>query len=142
MALKSTWIRRYFINNGKWKYILDSMLNMNKLTDCGSQYIKTCCNNISNTFWKDTLNSWQEITESDQNEHNKLYSPIWYNNNIKVNNQYIFYNEWYSKGVRFIKDFINNNEQFYKYNEFVNKYNIQTNFLTYQGIINTIKDYT
>ena len=120
------------------------MLSKHQLTDCGPQYIKTCYNNTSNIFCKDTLNSWLKIIESDQmkNKYNKLHTPIWYNNNIKINNTHIFYKEWYIKGVRYIKDLINDNKQFYKYCEFVNKYNIQTNFLTYQGLINAIKDYT
>ena len=82
------------------------------MADCGSQYIENCSNNITNKFWKDTFRSWLDIIKSDhlKNKHSKLHTPIWYNNNIKIGNTHIFIKHWYEKGVRYIKDFINDNK--------------------------------
>ena len=94
-SLKSTWIRRYITSDSKWKNILDCLINMNQLIQCGTEFISLSYQNTNNQFWKDTLQSWKLIADTldsnDKENCNILHSPIWYNHTIIVNNQYVFF---------------------------------------------------
>lgn len=72
---------------------------------------------------------------------NVLKVPIWHNKSIKINNKSFFYKEWFQKGVVVLNDMIKNSENvvFYRLYEFNQKFNMHTDFLTYQGVINAIK---
>ena len=111
------------------------------LLSCGTEYIEVCSNKISNQFWKDTFKSWKIITNHDMlNITPKLHLCLWFNKNITIGNKYIFYKDWYDKGVLYISDLIGHDKQFYSLLEFKSKYNIDTNFLTYHGLIHSIKN--
>lgn len=52
-----------------------------------------------------------------------------------------FYKIWYDKSVNFIKDLINKNGELLSYEQFIDKYQIQTNFLEFYGIINIVRNF-
>ena len=72
-------------------------------------------------------------------EEDILKSPIYYNNNIKIGGLGIYYRSWFNKGIKYINDLVNENGDFYQQNEFTT--GIQTNFLQYNGLIQSIKHY-
>ena len=63
---------------------------------------------------------------------------IWNNQDIKIDNKTIFFRTWFDKGVYTIKDLFDQNLDFLSYEEFKLRYQLQTNFLTYYGLINAI----
>ena len=71
-----------------------------------------------------------------------LHNPIWYNNKLKINHTCFFYKDWYRKGVRIVNDLVKENGEFYSFEEFERKYNININFLKYNGFISCLKKYS
>ena len=71
-----------------------------------------------------------------------LHNPIWYNNKLKFNHTCFFYKDWYRKGVRIVNDLVKENGEFYSFEEFERKYNINTNFLKYHRFISCLKKYS
>ena len=53
----------------------------------------------------------------------------------------IHFKSWLEKGVYCIGHAIDEEERFYKYNEFTKKYNIQVNYLQCFGCVQAIKTY-
>ena len=76
-------------------------------------------------------------------EQSVLEIPLWFNNNITVSGKYIFYKEWYTKGVRTIADVLNgdDNGNFLSFEDIRHMYNITTNILKYRGLISSVKKY-
>ena len=99
---------------------------------------------IDNPFWKDVLTGLIKInknTELEEGISHILKTPIFYNSDICIDKKYVFWKDWYMKGIRFINDIVKENGEFYNQDELVAKYNIRTNYLHYQGIIKSIKIY-
>jgi len=86
-----------------------------------------CHNKLINQFWKDTFKAWKIVADSLITINNHLYTPIWYNEKVKIDNKTMFYVNWYQNGVRFICDLITYDKHFYELDEFRNKYNITQN---------------
>ena len=54
-ALKLTWIRRILQKESKWQLLLKTLISVEKLFCCGSEYIKSTLPLFKNDFWKDVL---------------------------------------------------------------------------------------
>ena len=86
---------------------------MDKLLACGLKYVSEKMKHIHNNFWKDVLQAFINTDKKiEMNESSVLKTPIFYNENIKIGNSYIFYNAWFKKGVRFINDLAKDNGEF------------------------------
>ena len=120
----------------KYKPISEFILKSNI---CSSDVRKL---NISNKFWVETLQIWSGIhSRYDPEIHSYSKHPqcfLWLNSNIKIKGKSVFYNNWYSAGIRYIKDLIDENGNFYRYEQFKQKYNLDVNFLKFYGIINSV----
>ena len=64
---------------------------------------------------------------------------LWNNDEICVGGNPIYFVDWHRKGVMFVNDLLDDNGGFYSYDKFISLYNIQTNFITYYGIIHCIR---
>lgn len=56
-ALNLGWVRRLFQNSEKWQIILKSVLDIDLLANCGTDYIRKCTKKCKNKFWIDVLNA-------------------------------------------------------------------------------------
>lgn len=141
-ALKSTWIRRLLINDCKWQKLIKLDIDIDKLSGCYTKYVENIIKNITNSFWKNVLQSFININEKKcVTESAILQSPIFFNENIKVGGSSFFYSSWYKKGIRFLNDLIKENGEFYTYDEFRERTEIQLNTIQYHGTIRAIKAY-
>ena len=142
-SLKSTWLRKYLCGNGKWKHVLEKEVNMDIIINSGTKGIEEAQKRMHNNFWIDVFKSWKKIIEAYKlnQEINVLLQPIWHNDILMIGNKTLFINQWYKKGVRYINDLVNENNQFYNHNQFQINYNIRTDFLTYYGIINSVRKF-
>ena len=77
----------------------------------------------------------------DSKQEQVLKSPLFYNENIKIGGSYIYYSSWFQIGIRYINDLINDNGEFYTYEEFKDITGIHPNTLVYHGTIRAIKSY-
>ena len=114
-------------------------IEVEKLIGCNTQYIKRKNDSIKNNFWIAVLNSLIKFNEKSIVYEEKIFkTPIFYN---KIGGEDIYYDKWFKKGARLINDLINDNGEFFSYEEFSEILSIQTNYLQYCGTIKAIKAY-
>ena len=63
-----------------------------------------------------------------------------YNENFKIGGSVISNNIFKTNNIFFVKQLMNN-EVFFTHAEFIAKYNIQIDFLTYHAVVRTIKQF-
>lgn len=141
MALKSSWIRRFFQRDNKWQSILMSDIDKNKLFNCGVQYIKQVSLLIKNNFWKDVFRAWEMIIDKERNLDYDYFlsSPIWFNNMIRIGNKPVFYQHWFNHGIQYVNDVIDEHGFFISLEMLQQCYDINVNFLNYMSVISAIK---
>lgn len=127
-AQKISWIKKLLedVNISDWKTLL-----LSDIEKYGGNYIWLCENskplfiNSLNVFWKDVYYAWttlgSKITDPDELPHRQL---LFHNNCIKIDHKTIFHNDWYTKGIRYINDLLNENGDFYTWEDFSAKYEI------------------
>ena len=85
-------------------------------------------------FYKQLLDIWYTFHNAKPTQVKDIISEkIWYNENILIGNKPVFNRTWYNAGIRVIKDLITSNRLMTK-NELETKYQIQCDFLFYNGI--------
>ena len=101
-----------------------------------SKYIK-----ISDSFTLEILQIWSDI-KYEANilsiEQLKAHN-LWQNSLIRVGNRPIHYRSWSSKGVTTVGHLIKDDNNFLSFSDFTERYDIETNFLTFQGVISAVK---
>jgi hypothetical protein len=143
-ALKLAWLRRLHDpnNKGSWKNLLLNKLPMGSETwACNLKFndVASLSKYITNKFWREVLEAWSIYNYDDTVDNTDVtLQTIWFNSSIKVGHNTIFYKEWYRKGIKIIDDLLDENKQFLTFQQFVNKYNVNTDFVTYYGIIQAI----
>lgn len=68
------------------------------------------------------------------------YENLWQNSLIRVGNKPIHYKSWSTKGVRNVGHLTKDSEHFISFKDFTERFNIKTNFLTFQNVILAIKE--
>ena len=152
-SLKVSWLHKFFdkSNKGKWKLILEE--NLEKLG--GKRMLSGFISKedagrleIPNNFYKEIIEIWTELSYQNSTHVNHLSDiklhPIWNNSGIRINNQPVFYKTWSEKGVNYIEDilyYVNSDYRFMPLDSFTEKYAIQTDFVTFSGIISAIRSY-
>ena len=90
---------------------------------------------------KDILQSWFKYTQNTAISIGSVKDVIiWFNSDIKIDNQVIFYRNIFDKGIHYVHHFLNENGELYSNQEFNLKYGSNINFLTYHGIISALPD--
>lgn len=144
LSLKCTWIRRLFTTDANYIKIFESnYTKINNLITRGTTFVENLTQNKTNKFWNDTLNAWVKMCSltKPKVQEDLLSTNIWNNKDIKIANRPIFYRHWFAKHVFFIKDLIDENGRLLTLESFVEKYNINTNFLEYLGVRTVIENY-
>ena len=135
IALKASWIRNLVVNDSKYKSLFENTYtNVNSLiNNRGSTSAEETKRNCQNKFWVDVLSAWNTYCSviTPQIADDIIGINLWDNKNLKINDKPVFYKIWYDKGVKFIKDLINKNGELLSYEQFIDKYQIQTNFLEF-----------
>lgn len=143
-ALKIGWIRRLINSNSKYKTLFEHMYtNVEMMINRGETYIEDIKKDCKNKFWIDVLSAWKNYCSviSPENVDDVMGINLWNNKNIKINNETVFLKKWYDRNINFIKDLINDNGTFLTFTQFVDKYEIQTNFLEFYGIKSVVENY-
>jgi hypothetical protein len=146
-ALKVSWLKRVEMGDQKWvklfHFITD--LTKNDLFQFGKtrfHYIKP---NIKNDFWHDVLQAWALVTSNYNCDPNLDYNCIarnylWWNDKIKIGNKSVHYRHWMNKGIYFVNDLLNEDGKFMSFDQFQRVYDLKTNLLEFQGMINCIRN--
>lgn len=143
-ALKLTWLRR-LTNGGIWSYIINELIDIQKFFHCGKHYIDKIVRQISNRFWKDTMEAFAsliEIKSMNVNKNDICNLPLFYNHCILIDNKSFYLKSWFEAGVQYICDVHkSNSKELMTVEEFNEKYNLNENFLVYNGIVNALKQF-
>ena len=142
-SLKLTWIKKSLNPNCKalWKTLLSDKLEKwgySNIWQLRKEGLLIASKEF-NSFWCNTMNAWGEIIQHPTTAPLEiLRQPLWLNNDILINKQRICKTSWIKKGVFFIDDLIDAQGNFLSLTNFQEKFELQTNFLTYNGIISAI----
>ncbi len=90
-------------------------------------------------FWKDVLSAWCISNfESPTTLDNIKDTIIWFNSEIKIANTPIFYKRCHLSGMTYVKDILNDHNDFLSYQEIIGKFGYVINFIEYYGILESI----
>ena len=115
-ALKMTWINKLVdpLNVSAWKTLFIDLYNKfgaDKLWMMPPDGIIKISAHL-NKFWRDVFLNWSSLYEGVTDTPNGILSQsIWFNNNIRVNNEVIFYEKWCESGIFFVNDLLNENNE-------------------------------
>ncbi len=142
-SLKLFWVKKIIDqnNNNKWKSLFLDQAKKIGGKNVFYYTIETLKNTdlVENPFWRNIIQIWGEIKSIVKDpDDDYLSKPLWFNQNIKVGNETIFYYHWSSKGINFINDLLNENGEFWSIEELTNNFHIKTTFLEYGGLLNSI----
>jgi len=96
---------------------------------------------INNQFISEILTIWAEVNFEDEitSESQFLDQSLWHNSLIRINNQPIFYREWFQKGVLQVKHSKDGSNYFLSLTDLQNKYSLNACPLGYSGLLSAIK---
>lgn len=143
-SLKLTWVRRVLVSTSKYITIVKEIYPyIYESFKFGSAFFDIRRFQIDNKFWKDVIYSMRLFSESIQpvNWYEALSVPVWYNRNIKVGGSPVFYKKWMENGILFVNDLVDNNGELISFEMFQNKFSIQSNFLHFEGLVSSIRNF-
>ncbi len=144
-ALKIAWIKRlcsYDTDDVSWKDLIKSMLPTGDIIifegNLSDKDVVNITKNVKSSFWSDVLKHWSAMTYKEPaGTQEILKQRIWYNSFIRIENKPVFWKKWLDAGIKCIEDLITEN-RFLTFEEFLQRYNIQTNFLQFHSIVRAI----
>ncbi len=142
-SVKIFWVKKMLDNNynDDWKNLIQKKMEKfggNYFWYLHSESLKEFAEEF-NPFWKNVIEIWAELNENYFTENeNFLSMPLWYNPNIKIDNQKIFWKNFSTMGINFVNDLISEDGTFLSYDAFIIKYNIDIDFLNYAGLLDAI----
>ena len=142
-TIKMIWIKKLLNNEdfSPWKHLILSKLipfGGNLIWFYDTNHLKKLHKNL-NPFWSCVLEAWQIFkTETPSTTDEALSQPLWYNRHIQINRKTIFFKYLHQAGVNFINDLLKQNGHFFTYKEFIDNYEVNVDFLSYNAIIHAI----
>ena len=139
-ALRLAWIpRRLNPDSLNWKsipdYFFKKLGGLNFLRRCN--YDTKYLDPKLSAFYKDILSYFSELTS--QYKYEQGQELILFNNKaILIGGKNLFIREWFSKGIIYIRDLLNENGKPLSFQKFQRKYDFRTNFLNFYQVINAI----
>ena len=142
MSLKALWVRRLRDKrDASWKIIPNH--NMEKF---GGDILFHTRIELKDQdlfdsmppFYCEVLKNWQTIKDTTQKIDTRATIEkelMWKNRHIKVGNKSIFIKKWHEKGINYVEDVLNEKNEFLSHESFQQKFNIQTPYTTYFGVI-------
>ena len=140
-ALKIQWVFRA-MNNSLIKEIAYELLQ-NRIGDLiwkiqlSPEHVKKMFTNKN--FWYYVMQEWALLAYSIPTTRKDIKEEmLWYNSRICINDKPVCYVEWHKRGINFIADLLDENDQIFKYQDFVKKYNFTPVFTLYNGIVKAV----
>lgn len=140
-AIQLTWLRRFNVNNPRWKSIVNTLYGKVKyIQNFGSTYAYKIASSCDNQFWSGVLRTYgfyfDTIDKESQRNEERLFM---YNNNFNIGKHPIYFKQLEQYGVFKIGQF-KSNDTFMQYDEFMTVYTgIEMNYLNYMSLIQIFK---
>ena len=137
-SLKVTWIRRMETSYSSWAILLRSSLpnSFCQFHLFGNEFLKGQLNKCD-PFWIDVFQALIDFRHTVK--ENVLTTPVWYNENILVDNQTQCILALSQKGIYIIDDFLNDRLEILNFEDFINRYQIRIPFTTFYSLTQQIK---
>lgn len=142
--MKIKWIKNLFLHSDHSCYKLaNDLYNIDKVIEFGKSYSTKKIATIKNKFWIDVLKTFiLFIDKLDINKWNQvLHMPLFYNENIKINSNPIFFQDLYNNGYRLVKDILNKNGSFKTLDDIKEESRNNIIFIHYYSIRNAVNSY-
>ena len=140
-TFKISWLRRIYVTEGG-KQTLKIYPELEHIQKFGIDYAIKFLKESSNLFWKDVIKHYVTLSRKDsiKSQINYAEQPIHFNPMIKRDKKSVYLREWVENDIYKIKDILLADNVLMDYRTFKLNYpnTITTNFLTYQGIVNSI----
>ena len=140
-TFKISWLRRICLTEGG-KSILKIYPELEYLQKFGIDYATKILKETPNLFWKDVIKHFINLSKKFDILHQTSFGeqPIHFNPMLKRDNKSIYMKEWVDNGICKIKDILTDDDVLLDFRTFKQMYpgTINTNFLTYQGIVRSI----
>jgi uncharacterized protein YnzC (UPF0291/DUF896 family) len=133
-SLKLSWLKKLVTSKCEtWKTLAN--FDSNEILTLGTDFTQKKIKELKNPFWKNVLEGWNLFCKKLKfNDINSIiFSPLWYNHNFA--NQSLFYKNWFEKHIEVLIDIIDDNGNFYTFNQLKDIYNINGTFLDYQRLL-------
>ena len=142
-GLKLSWLRRLITDTDFKARVLNFYPMLKNLYKMGGEVTKVLVQHSFNPFWEEVIKKYEYLCNNTIPENCSEFVSefIFFNRNIVIGGKIVYIKDWIDKNIVQIGELLNNNNQFMTYQEFINRYNINTDFITYQGIIQSIKSY-
>ena len=139
-AIKLTWVKRLTSNTThKWKIIPKQYYNSSNLNIYFNSNHKILTKQAIPTFYLNIHNIYMKYFKKESNNiHEILDQSLWYNENLKINKDYIYLRNWESAGINTIRDLLSDYGTFFNISELNKKYDLNINFLQLLQVQNCI----
>jgi hypothetical protein len=148
-SLKMSWVKRLCSDvYSNWKELVYHQFPIvkhlkNVFFNCNlshTDFLKMFCAPNVNVFWKDVFTIWCDFNHQKPIMESKHLRGqiLWLNSYIRIQNKPVFYLNWFNAGCKTLNDLLDDEGRILIYEEFIRKYNIHCNFLTYQGLVDAI----
>jgi len=142
-SINISWVKRLNdkTNKASWKILAKHFI---EAPDDIWKYNFSSKNRIikkfTNIFWKEVVIAWSKINfKNNVNSYKDICSQyIWYNDNILINKKAVYLENWQRKGVNKISHMYTKRGKIMSYEEFIQKWNVHTDFLVYFSIVKAI----
>ena len=143
-TLKISWVKKIDRDALLSDFIFNLYPQLSNLNKYGSEYCLKLSKEIDNQFWKDVLKHLYKLYEKSRpvEVEDFLADHIFYNKHIVRDHKYLDERQWVASNIYYIHQLVNDNGEFMNFHQFRTKFPaLNTNFLTYYGILNAIKRY-
>lgn len=136
-SMKVGWMKRLYTSQNEWALLFKQSVPP-PLFMYGSEKIKKLSSTITNSFWRDVLQAWEEFIRLYKPDvKNILTDRLWFSNFTKFKCSIV--RHWDEKGLRFICDLINPlSGMIYAKHDLERLYNIRIDYLSYQSLIRSL----
>ena len=141
-ALKLSWIRRLGNTDHKWKNICvqlhPHLNNLEKYGPCFINFKKK-----QNLFWLHTFKAYKLFYDKVhiKTEQEVLAEPVLFNEKFKIGGNVITNTKLVDKNVWYVAHFLKENGSFLRYEEFIRKYDMNLDFISYAGYVSMLKNF-
>ena len=137
-ALKLGWLKRYIRSNSKWT-VFPNDFELEGVFIYGPDYLERIDAMISNPFWINVIDSLKLLWNCNFALERSviLETPLWLNPIFKLQ----INREWKDKGITVISDLIDYSKKLYSMADFIQKYQVKTNFLEYARVSIKVNEY-
>ena len=141
-SLKLTWIRRLINSNSTWKSLIFNIYpELQFISHYGDKFIDNLCNLINNPFWKNVFSYYLEFYSKFKilSTEDLKATCFQLNNKFKIANSTINNAELKRNNIFFVHQLMDDDNKFLSHESFIQKFNIQINYITYYSIVTCVR---